>query len=74
MPVTASATDGRRFELKADYSPAGDQPAAINALTENLESGLRYQTLLGVTGSGKTFSIANVIAAKTDTSDSLVRI
>jgi len=49
------------FELKAGYAPAGDQPQAIEALVENLESGLRFQTLLGVTGSGKTYTIANVI-------------
>jgi excinuclease ABC subunit B len=52
--------DGR-FELVADYSPAGDQPEAIERLVEGLESGLAAQTLLGVTGSGKTFTIANVI-------------
>ncbi|MGB9430204.1 MAG: excinuclease ABC subunit UvrB [Gammaproteobacteria bacterium] len=49
------------FRLAADYQPAGDQPEAIHALTEGLRSGLARQTLLGVTGSGKTFSIANVI-------------
>jgi excinuclease ABC subunit B len=49
--------------MKADYAPAGDQPAAIAALTDGIESGLAHQTLLGVTGSGKTFSIANVIQA-----------
>jgi excinuclease ABC subunit B len=53
---------GNRFELKADYEPAGDQPAAIAALVDGLQSGLSHQTLLGVTGSGKTFSISNVIA------------
>jgi excinuclease ABC subunit B len=53
--------EARRFRLAADYTPAGDQPAAIAALCENIQSGLRYQTLLGVTGSGKTFTIANVI-------------
>ncbi len=51
----------RRFEIKTDYSPAGDQPEAINALIEGIEAGLARQTLLGVTGSGKTFTIANVI-------------
>ncbi|HNV54871.1 MAG TPA: DEAD/DEAH box helicase family protein, partial [Pseudomonadales bacterium] len=51
-----------RFELHAGYAPAGDQPAAIAALIEGLEDGLAYQTLLGVTGSGKTFTIANVVA------------
>ena len=49
------------FELKADYAPAGDQPEAIAHLVEGLRSGFAHQTLLGVTGSGKTFSIANVI-------------
>jgi len=51
------------FEVVADYQPAGDQPAAIAQLIEGLESGLSHQTLLGVTGSGKTFTIANVIEA-----------
>ncbi len=50
------------FELKSDWEPAGDQPKAIAALTEGFARGLRYQTLLGVTGSGKTFTAANVIA------------
>ncbi len=50
-----------RFRLKADYPPAGDQPEAIEKLVEGLEAGLAHQTLLGVTGSGKTFTIANVI-------------
>ena len=49
------------FELKAEYAPAGDQPEAIEKLVEGLRSGYAHQTLLGVTGSGKTFSIANVI-------------
>jgi excinuclease ABC subunit B len=51
------------FQVVADYKPAGDQPAAIEALVEGLEAGLAHQTLLGVTGSGKTFTIANVIEA-----------
>jgi excinuclease ABC subunit B len=50
-----------RFDLYADYLPAGDQPQAIAGLIDGLSSGLAHQTLLGVTGSGKTFSIANVI-------------
>lgn len=54
--------NGKLFELVSDYKPAGDQPAAIAKLLEGLESGLAHQTLLGVTGSGKTFSLANVIA------------
>ena len=52
----------RKFELVTDYRPAGDQPAAIEALTAGLNDGLAWQTLLGVTGSGKTFTMANVIA------------
>jgi excinuclease ABC subunit B len=53
----------RLFKLAASYKPAGDQPKAILALTEGLEKGLDRQTLFGVTGSGKTFTMANVIAA-----------
>jgi excinuclease ABC subunit B len=49
------------FKLQAPYSPAGDQPQAIEQLTRGLMEGEQYQTLLGVTGSGKTFTIANVI-------------
>lgn len=52
----------RPFELSSKYSPAGDQPKAIQALVEGLEDGLARQILLGVTGSGKTFTMANVIA------------
>lgn len=50
------------FTLKSDYLPTGDQPAAIEALVASLRTGNRAQTLLGVTGSGKTFTMANVIA------------
>ncbi|MHB1230119.1 MAG: excinuclease ABC subunit UvrB [Halothiobacillus sp.] len=50
-----------RFQLVTDYQPAGDQPAAIERLIEGLQDGLAQQTLLGVTGSGKTFTVANVI-------------
>src|SRR4026208_1356573 len=50
------------FVFKADYQPAGDQPQAIEKLVEGLRDGSRHQTLLGVTGSGKTYSIGNVIA------------
>jgi len=49
------------FELVSDYQPAGDQPQAIAKLTEGIVSGAKHQTLLGVTGSGKTFTVANVI-------------
>ncbi|CAH0525528.1 excinuclease ABC subunit UvrB [Vibrio hippocampi] len=50
------------FQLSSEYQPSGDQPAAIEKLFDGLESGLAHQTLLGVTGSGKTFTLANVIA------------
>jgi len=50
------------FELVSSYRPQGDQPQAIDLLEEGVQSGLRHQTLLGVTGSGKTFTMANVIA------------
>jgi excinuclease ABC subunit B len=55
-------TDRDRFELVSDYKPSGDQPEAIKRLVEGFETGLAAQTLLGVTGSGKTFTIANMIA------------
>ena len=51
----------KKFELVSKYSPAGDQPAAISKLIGGLESGLNSQVLLGVTGSGKTFTIANIV-------------
>mgnify|MGYP000479805886 CR=1 FL=1 len=51
----------RPFKISSEYQPTGDQPRAINELTEGLQRGDRYQTLLGVTGSGKTFTAANVI-------------
>ncbi|MGI6167899.1 MAG: excinuclease ABC subunit UvrB [Eubacteriales bacterium] len=51
-----------KFNLKSEFSPTGDQPQAIEALVRGIESGYRMQTLLGVTGSGKTFTMANVIA------------
>ena len=53
---------GSPFQLLQPYAPAGDQPEAINQLVEGLDDGLAFQTLLGVTGSGKTFTMANVIA------------
>ncbi len=59
MPLDRSTP--KRFQLVTDYQPAGDQPTAIAALVDGLESGLAWQTLLGVTGSGKTFTMANVI-------------
>ena len=51
----------KKFELVSKYHPAGDQPAAISKLIDGLESGLNSQVLLGVTGSGKTFTIANIV-------------
>ena len=50
------------FKLNSAFQPSGDQPEAIRRLEEGLEDGLAHQTLLGVTGSGKTFTVANVIA------------
>src|SRR3989344_3850447 len=50
------------FKISTEYKPAGDQPKAIAGLVESIQKGHRYQTLLGVTGSGKTFTMANVIA------------
>ncbi|MBK8285620.1 MAG: excinuclease ABC subunit UvrB [Ahniella sp.] len=55
--------DDQPFRLVSDYQPAGDQPEAIRRLIEGFEAGLAHQTLLGVTGSGKTFTIANVVQA-----------
>ncbi len=52
----------KQFKLEAEWAPAGDQPAAIAAMNAGINAGEAYQTLLGVTGSGKTFSIANVIS------------
>lgn len=51
------------FELKSEYVPTGDQPQAIEKLVEGINNGMKYQTLMGVTGSGKTFTMANIIAA-----------
>ena len=50
-----------KFEINSDYKPAGDQPKAIKILTDNLKADVKEQVLLGVTGSGKTFTMANVI-------------
>ena len=52
---------GKLFQLKSDYQPTGDQPGAIEKLSTNLANGVKEQTLLGATGTGKTFTIANVI-------------
>ncbi len=53
----------RSFRLSSEFSPKGDQPQAIQALVQGLERGERFQTLLGITGSGKTFTVAHVIQA-----------
>jgi excinuclease ABC subunit B len=63
MKNEKSTTMSKEYELVSDYNPSGDQPAAIEKLLDGLESGLAHQTLLGVTGSGKTFTLANVIAS-----------
>jgi len=57
-------SDTETFELITDFDPAGDQPTAIAGLLEGLRDGLAWQTLLGVTGSGKTFTVANLIATE----------
>ena len=59
---TSSATTMANFKLHLPFQPAGDQPSAIRALASGLQSGMRHQTLFGVTGSGKTFTVANIIA------------
>ncbi|MFS8581441.1 MAG: DEAD/DEAH box helicase family protein, partial [Limnochordales bacterium] len=51
----------QRFRLVSDYTPKGDQPQAIEQLVEGIEAGLRFQTLLGATGTGKTYTMAKVI-------------
>ncbi|MCD5390158.1 MAG: DEAD/DEAH box helicase family protein, partial [Candidatus Pacebacteria bacterium] len=51
----------KKFKLHSEYEPAGDQPQAISSLIDGLNKGLKKQTLLGVTGSGKTFTMANII-------------
>ena len=53
----------KEFKVHTDYSPAGDQPEAIKKLVESINKGNKYNTLLGVTGSGKTYTMAKVIEA-----------
>ncbi|HMO02023.1 MAG TPA: excinuclease ABC subunit UvrB [Oligoflexia bacterium] len=60
--MNVTLEDNAFFELVSDYTPCGDQPRAIEEISRNLQAGAPFQTLLGVTGSGKTFAIANVIA------------
>jgi excinuclease ABC subunit B len=54
----------QRFELVSDFRPMGDQPQAIEGLVEGLKQDRRYQTLLGATGTGKTYTIAEVFSAR----------
>jgi excinuclease ABC subunit B len=61
MTEQSGQTSGRTFVVNSPFEPSGDQPKAIDQLTDGVERGLRYQTLLGVTGSGKTFTMAKVI-------------
>jgi excinuclease ABC subunit B len=63
LQFEAGVSEPRPFELQSEYAPAGDQPAAIAGLVDGIQSGLAHQTLLGVTGSGKTYTVANVIQA-----------
>ena len=58
----SSLQGGHAFKLKAPYKPTGDQPQAIEKLVKGFKEGNQFETLLGVTGSGKTFTMANVIA------------
>ncbi|MDF2938413.1 MAG: subunit of excinuclease [Paenibacillaceae bacterium] len=60
--MSESALSQRKFELVSEFSPQGDQPAAIEELVKGLQSGQKFQTLLGATGTGKTFTAAQVIA------------
>ena len=53
-------TEGR-FEIEASFKPTGDQPAAIRSISEGLNESLKHQTVLGVTGSGKTFTMAKIV-------------
>ncbi|MDQ2779861.1 MAG: DEAD/DEAH box helicase family protein, partial [Pseudomonadota bacterium] len=62
LPGTFIRFPDSPFQLLQPYAPSGDQPTAIEQLVEGISDGLAYQTLLGVTGSGKTFTMANVIA------------
>ena len=61
-PHRRSRPPVRPFKLVTDYQPSGDQPDAIKSIVSSIRSGAKHQVLLGVTGSGKTFSMANVIA------------
>ena len=58
---TVSEKGGNMFKLHSQYKPTGDQPQAIEYLSNGIKEGKKFQTLLGVTGSGKTFTMANII-------------
>ena len=60
-PKRPALAEGEPFKLASDFAPSGDQPQAIEELSQGLEGGERDQVLLGVTGSGKTFTIAHTI-------------
>ena len=59
--IPAMAGQRAEFKLRSEFEPKGDQPRAIESLIKGLKDGRQHQTLLGITGSGKTFTIANVI-------------
>ena len=59
---TAPSPGGGRFQLVSEFQPQGDQPRAIEELCQGLDADIKHQVLLGVTGSGKTFTMANVVA------------
>ena len=59
--ISGKLEGGIKFKIKSDFKPAGDQPEAIKKLVSGVKSGKEFQTLLGATGTGKTFTIANVI-------------
>src|SRR5579859_2023150 len=61
LPTSQDADMAAKFQLVSDYQPAGDQPKAIEQLVEGFRKGKRFQTLMGATGTGKTFTAANVI-------------
>ncbi len=62
LEVLFVQNEQKPFKLHSEYKPTGDQPQAIEALVKGFQEGNQFQTLLGVTGSGKTFTMANVIA------------
>ena len=59
--IMTKETEDKKFKIKSKFKPTGDQPQAIESLVQGLSDGLRTQVLMGVTGSGKTFTMANII-------------